>query len=568
MNDSLRWKFQKNLGIQLTYRFNLTEQSNDLKTALENLEVAASATGLTKVEKANCLREYGKALFTQYKAEKKEGGLEEAITLYKEAIELLDNHEHSIVYCLNDLANATLIIFENDGRPNDADQAVNYYLEALACLERFPLIKARESQYFVGLGNAFFIKFEIWDQIADLNQAIYYYQEAVDDTLDSEACLPSRIGSPSRALLRKFRITRDRKYLLAAQNYIQSALDRHPPSPQSTAGLQKSMGISYLHAFYGSNEDITFLDKAANCFQAALDTGCTQPFVVHPPTINLARTLMDKYHYTKNDDDMMKARAQVVRLSTLLRNGNKQALRGVLNIVGEFCTLLYDVKKFQRFTRLGIVFYRLLVAEPSAIPENRLFAALQASRLSFEVMHDALTATDILTSVMKILPEAILMGPNRADHLRAAKSLAPCPSFFLSFSLAAGDSPAESLKLFEQTRCILWNRLFDLKTDITHLREMHEDLAVKFDSLRTTLSRLQPQAAVTEYTAPDLFDQHRLSREYNECLCLVLLLIEQFRPTSLRSEPLIMSENLQRRCCLLLGTIIPIPPCSSRCPLL
>jgi tetratricopeptide (TPR) repeat protein len=520
MNDSLRWKFQKNLGIQLIYRFNLTEQLNDLKTALEILEVAASATGLTKVEKANCLREYGKALFTQYKAQK-EGGLEEAISLYKEAIELLDNNEHSIVYCLNDLANATLIIFENDGRPNDADQAVNYYLEALACLERFPLIKAGKSQYFVGLGNAFFIKFEMWDQIADLNQAIYYYQEAVDDTLDSEACLPSRIGSLSRAFLRKFKITRDRKYLVAAQDCIQPALDRHPPpSPQSTASLQNSMGISYLHAFYASDKDITFFDKAANCFQAALDTGCTRPFVVHPPIINLGRTLVDKYHYTKNHDDMMKAGAQVVRLYTLLRNGNKPVFHGVLNTVGEFCTLVYDVKKFQRFARLGIVFYRLLAAEPSAIPESRLFAALQASRLSFEVMHDARTATDILTSVMKILPEAILMGPNRADHLRAAKSLAPCPSFFLSFSLAAGDSPAESLKLFEQTRCILWNRLFDLKTDITHLRQMHEDLAVKFDSLRTTLSRLQPQA-VTEYTAPDLLDQHRLSREYNECLCLI-----------------------------------------------
>jgi tetratricopeptide (TPR) repeat protein len=522
MTDSFRWRFKRNLGIQLSYRFNVTEQPNDLRMALENLEVAVSATGLSKVEKAICLREYGRVLFTQSKVEKKEGRLDEVIKLYKEAIDLLDENDQSIVSCLNDLANATLIKFENDGRPNDADQAVDYYLEALACLERFPLIKAEKSLYFVGLGNAFFIKFEMWDQIADLNQAIYYYQEAVDHSLDLEANLPSRIGSLSRAVLRKFQITTESKYLLAAQNHIQLALDRSPPpSPQSVASLQNSMGISYLHAFDASNEDITFFDKAADCFQAALDTGCTQPFVRHPPIINLGRTLMGKYEYTKSDDDMIKAAAQLSQLSFLVQNGNNRELRGVLDTAGKFCTLVYDVKKFEQMARVGIFFYRRLAAEPAAVPERRLLAALQASRLSFEAMHDSRTATDILTSAFKILPEAILMGPNRADHLRAAKSLSSCPSFFLSFSLAAGDSPAESLKLFEQTRCIFWNRLFDLKTDITHLRETHEDLAVRFDALRNTLNRLQPQAAMSEFTAPNLLDQHRLAREYNECLCLI-----------------------------------------------
>ena len=504
-------------------RFNLTEQPNDLQTALENLEAAVSATGLTNDDKAECLREYGKALFTQYKVSKKTGGrLDEAIKIYKDAIELMDDNDHTIVYCLNDLANATLIKFENDSRPDDADQAVHYYLEAIAHLERFPLIKVEKPRYFLGLGNAFFIKFEMWDQIADLDQAIYYYREAVDHTLDPEATLPGRTGSLSRALLRNFQISRDSNYLLTAQTYIQSALDRQPPpSPQSVAILQNSMGILYLHAFDASNDDITFFDKAANCFQAALDTGCTQPFVKHPPIINLGRTLISKYRYTKTDDDMNKAMAQVSQLSSLVQNGNNRDFRGALGTVGDFCTLVYDLKKWEQVARIGFSSYRRLAAEPSAIPEHRMLAALQASRLSFEVMHDARTATDILTSVIKILPEAILMGPNRADHLRAAKLLSSCPSYFLSFSLAAGDSPAESLKGFEQTRCIIWNRLFDLNTDITHLKEMHEGLALKFDRLRNTISHLQPQTVVTDSTAPNRLDQHRLAREYNECLCLI-----------------------------------------------
>lgn len=522
VNDSLRWDFQENLGIQLCYRFNLTAQPNDLQAALENLKAAVSATGLAKVEKANCLREYGKALFTQYKVNKKAGRLDEAIKLYKDAVELMNSNDEPIVNCLNDLANATLVKFENDGRPNDADEAIHYYLQAIACLERFPLIKARKPLYFVGLGNAFFIKFEMWDQIADLNQAIYYYQEAVDNTLDSEATFPTRIGGLSQALLLKFQITRDSKYLRAAQDYIQSTLDRQPPpSPRSVAILQNYMGISYLHAFDASNKDISFFDKAADCFQAAVDTGCTQPLVKNPPIINLGRTLMGKYHYTKSDDDMYKASAQVARVLSSSKDGNNRELRATLDTVGQFCALVYDLKKWEEIAKIGFRSYRLLAADSSAIPESRTFAALQASRLSFEVMHDARTATDILTSVIKFLPEAILMGPNRADHLRAAKSLSPFPSYFLSFSLAAGDSPAESLKGFEQTRCIFWNRSFDLKTDITHLKEMHEDLALKFDGLQKTISRLQPQSVATDSTAPNRLDQHRLAREYNECLCLI-----------------------------------------------
>ena len=525
MNDSLRWMFQKNLGIQLSYRFNLTEQPDDLRTALENLEVAVSATGLANNDRADCLREYGRGLFTQYKVSKKTGGrLDEVIKIHKDAIELVDDNDQAIVFYLNDLANATLIKFENDGRPDDADQAVHYYLEAISHLERFPLIELEKPRYFVGLGNAFFIKFEMWDQIADLNQAIYYYKEAVDNSLDLEVSLPDRTGTLSRALLRKFQITRDSKYLVAAQAYIQGALDRQPPpSPQSIAALQNSMGISYLHAFDASNDDITFFDKAANCFQAALDTGCTQPFVKHPPIINLGKTLMGKYQYTKSDDDMMKAATQLSRLSSLTQNGNTNREKcGILYAVGKFCALVYDIKKWEQIARLGFSSYRLLAAEPSAVPEHRMFAALQASRLSFQVMHDARTATDILASVIKILPEVILMGPNRADHLRAAKLHSPYPSYFLSFSLAAGDSPAESLKGFEQTRCIIWNRLFDLNTDITHLKERHENLALEFDRLRNTISRLQPQTVVSDFTAPSIrLDQHRLAREYNDCLCLI-----------------------------------------------
>ena len=521
MNDSLRWKFQKDLGVALGYRFNSTEQPSDLQTAIETLEVALSATGLAKAEKATCLREYGKLLFTRYKVERKAGNLEEVIKSFKTAMELLDNSNWLIVYCLNDLANATLVKFENDGHPSDADQAIHYYLEAVTSLERFPLIQVEKPLYFVGLGNAFFIRFEMWDQTADLNQAIFYYREAVDHTLDSEASLPSRIGSLSRALQQRFAITNDKKFLHDAQDYIKSALDRHPPpSPRNVAYLQNFLGASYLHAFDAS-KDVSYFDKAANCFQAALDSGCTQPNLINPPIINLSRTLMGKFEHTKNDDDMKKAIVQVSRLPGLLQNSNNRDLRGILDTTGKFCTLVYDTKKSEQFAKLGISFYRLLAAESSALPERRLFAALHASRLSFEVLHDPRAATDILSSVINILPEAIIMGPNRSDHLRAAKSLTACPRLFLSFSLAAGDSPAESLKIYEQIRCIIWNRLLDLNTDITHLREVHEDLAIQFDRLRKTFSRLLPQTAMTESTATDRLNQHRLAREYNECLSLI-----------------------------------------------
>jgi len=523
MNKSLRWNFQKNLGVQLTYRFNSTEQPNDLQTGIETLKVAVSTPELVGVEKANCLREYGKVLFAQYKMKKNEEDLDEAIKSYKAAIELLnDDNDVPMMNCLNDLANATLIKFDNEGRPNDADQAVRYYLEAVACLERVPWIKVNKPLYFIGLGNAFFSKFEVWNQIADLNQAIFYYQEAVDHTHDSEASLPSRIGSLSQGLQRKFQVTKDKKFLLAAQGYMQNALGRHPPpSPRDVAYLQNYLGASYIHAFDASNEDISFFDKAADCFQAAIDTGCTLPFVMNPPIVNLCRTLMGKFEFTKSNEDMGKAAAHVFRLPSLLQNINDQEKRGLLDTTGKFCALVYDVEKLEQFARIGILFYRLLVAEPATIPERRLFAALQASRLSFEALHDARTALDILGPVIKILPEAILMGPNRADHLRAAKLFVMCPGYILSFSLAAGDSPAESLKLFEQSRCIIWNRLFDLNSDISHLREKHEDLAVNFDRLRNNFSRLQLQTIVTESTAHDRLDQHNLAREYNECLHLI-----------------------------------------------
>ncbi|KAF8896885.1 CHAT domain-containing protein [Gymnopilus junonius] len=527
-----RWKFQQLLGVQLSYRFKVSEKPRDLDEAVLSLKAAVDTTaeGLTDADKADNLREYGKALFARFQVSKRPDDFDSAVEALKKAVILFGPDKMTVVDASNDLANAMTIQFDKTGKLKDINKAIDYYLQALAALERFPMIEVRKPVYYMGLGNAFFTKYEMWEQMTDLNQAIAYYEAAVKASDPSDVRFGGRIGSLSRAQLQKCRSTHDGRLLLILQGNIKSFLARMPsPSSHEIAFLQNILGASYLHEYDESDNEVAFFDKAAESFQAALDAGSAHPLDVNFPLINLTRALTGKYSKTRTSEQLLKIQGH-------FRNPNSRELRSLLDTLGQFSALVYDTKNQLQFGRLAAKYYLTIASDPTAFSERRLWASLQASRLIYEVNHAPADARNVLVQVVKLLPEAILMGPNRADQLRAAKGLAPLPSLIISFSLAAGDTLEDALLLYEQSRSFIWNRLLDMKTDLSALHDKHKDLADRFEHLRLVLNRVSPQAVVTEESAIFRVRQHDLSNEYNEILRLIRLK-EGFERFLLLDEP-------------------------------
>lgn len=528
LDVSAKWKFQQILGIQFGCRFQVTEHKDDLKKGISSLKEALAFDGLSDSDKAMTLREYGKLVFQYYKLIKQETDLEEAVRSLETAIELSGENLITKILCINDLATAFLVRFENTGKPEVMQQSIDQFLHGLDLIDpTSPSLKQHQPMFQLGLGNAFFMRYEVWNQAADLNQAISYYRDAVDNTEPSDTRLATRVGSLGRALQNKCLVTNNKKYLEQAQECVANVLASPyiTLSPHEVSFLQNIKGIFYMHAFDNSDEDLSLLDAAAECFRLAAQSGCKQPMLINPPIINRIRALMTKYEFTKREEDLQKVVKESPQISTFMKSPNYRELRGMLDTVAKLATLVYDTKKHKQFGVVGMMFYAFVAKDESAFPGRRIWASLQLARLNYEVLNQPSMARDSLVSVLNLLPNAILMCSNRADQLRASKQFSALPGHVASFSLAAGDTPGDALKWFEQGRSIIWNRLINTKTDLTHLREKHEDLASKFEFITGRLNRLDSSSSdsLTATDSPALLQlrQHQLALEYNDTVRII-----------------------------------------------
>lgn len=521
-----RWKFEQILGIQLGYRFQASENIADLEEGILSIKAAMDTTtdNLTSFDRGTNLSHYGLLLFQRFKMLQKREDLDASIHSLETSLDIFGPEQNSVAAVYNDLGIAFNVKFEITGKVEDVHKAIDYHKEALAAIDRFPILAANKPMYYFGLGNTFFLSYETWDQAADLSQAIVFYEEAVKNTRPQDMRRFTRIGSLCRMLLHKYHVMKDRKSLTMAQKILQDTLVGPPvPNPRQISFLQNILGHSYLYEYDASENDLSFLDNAAQCFSIAANSGSTIPSDINPPTVNLAKALVGKYSKTKSDIDFLKAAQQILQLRNILSklNVNSREMRGLAETLGNFSTEVYDIKKAPQFGMMGLTAYTLVAQDETAFPERRLWALIECARLTYEINQDAVKARETLVNALQILPEAIPIGPNRGDQLRSAKRLKHLPRLLISFSIAAGDDSADTLLLYEQSRSLLWNRLIDSKTDLSRLREADEDLAAKFEHLRINLNRASPPAVVTAMSTDNRINHHNVNREYQETLRLI-----------------------------------------------
>lgn len=517
-----RWKVLAVLAPHLLCRFNSTESLADLQRAQSLLQEALMTPDLPDDAKSDCLREHGKLLFNKYKLDKNPDNIEGSIQSLSNSIALADSQSISVASAYNDLGNAYSLKFEMNGKSDDSRKSIEAFLKAIACVDRYPIISVQRPMYLHNLANSFFVHHERGNEVLDLDHAISYYQEALDATADLSPQASNRTGALSWALQRKFDVTKDPKYLSQARDSLEFVLANNPSLRlRDVAFLENRLGATYLREFY-ETQDIFLLDKAADCFRkVAKDSGCTIPEFVNPGIINLARTLMHKYEITKTDEDMKAAAAEFFQLPKQLLNPSIRETHGLLDSAGQFCSLVYDTTKRKPFGTMAILFYKLLVNEPSTSSLERVYTAMLHARLQYEVNLDAFEAISSLTLAVGLMSEAIMMGSNRADQLRAAKRMAWLPGHIIAFGLAAGNTPGDIVQLFERGRSFIWNRLVDQKTEISDLWEAHQDLANTFEALREQLTRTRAQSQVIESTARSRLFQHDVAVEYNSILKLI-----------------------------------------------
>ncbi|PPR07970.1 hypothetical protein CVT24_002649 [Panaeolus cyanescens] len=519
-----KWMFYQRLGISYGYRFKANRGPADLEEAISSFE-SALKENLLPFDKMNTHQEYARALSFAYPFTQKAEHIDAAIYHNDSALALTTEDMPAIVSCYEAFSIIYMNKYEVTGDVADIHKATSYALQAVSYIDHFPSRKHEKSRYFTCLGNAFYAQYDTADQTADLNQAIFYYDQSVRHTILGDARYFIRMGSLCRALLRKFFATKSVEHFNTVKDHIQEALAMTNPIPSvsDSAFLHDILGTGYLYAYYMAQDSAVPNIHAIHCaieqFQASIATNCGIPSVINPPMINLLNASIAKYSVTKSDEDLVQTAGRILQYMPILQSSlTKHELVFLVRKVAEFCTLFYNSKKINQFGLFATFLHTSVAMEQSMVSHIRLDSAVEAATLSYQTLSTVKPegAAQLIKYAAELLPTTILVATSRADQLRSLRRLSMLPSLGLSFYLVAKNSATEALHIYEQTRSLVWNRFLDLKTDLGDLEEKHPDLAARLKLIRTKLDQGPTQNVIaSETTGRARLEKTQLAHEYD-----------------------------------------------------
>ena len=105
--------------------------------------------------------------------------------------------------------------------------------------------------------------------------------------------------------------------------------------------------------------------------------------------------------------------------------------------------------------------------------------------------HHFIPARNILQRVVKLIPLVSPRTLERNDQQFWISQFSGLAAETVSLSLECGDTASDFLQTLELGRGILASLQLEIRSDISSLREAHQDLASRFDIIRDILDRPQ-----------------------------------------------------------------------------
>ncbi|EDR02234.1 uncharacterized protein LACBIDRAFT_191801 [Laccaria bicolor S238N-H82] len=382
-----------------------------------------------------------------------------------------------------------------------------------------------------------------------LTEALHFAEESIKATSEYDQNMPLRLRSAATILAHRFDLGSDLQDIERAvslgEQGLQSSCLRKTDRWKVLAVL-----APHLLCRFNSTESLADLQRAHSLLQEALMTPDLPDDAKSDCLREHGKLLFNKYKLDKNPDNI-EGSIQSLSNSIALADSQSISVASAYNDLGNAYSLKFEMNGKSDDSRKSIEAFLKAIACVDRYPiisvqrpmylhnlANSFFVhhergnevldldhaisyyqealdatadlSPQASNRTGALMNlDAFEAISSLTLAVGLMSEAIMMGSNRADQLRAAKRMAWLPGHIIAFGLAAGNTPGDIVQLFERGRSFIWNRLVDQKTEISDLWEAHQDLANTFEALREQLTRTRAQS------------QHDVAVEYNSILKLI-----------------------------------------------
>ena len=455
----------QNVGISLRARYARTGRVGDLNAAIEAL---GAAVGLASeavdrageavdraggaAELAALLSSHGAAMLARFDRAGRLTDLDTAVDLTRRATATaaLDNPDQA-VYFLN-LCAALLTRFRSTGSVSDLDEATAAGIQGCAATgSGHPWF----ANNLLNFGLCLMEKFKYSHEPKDIDLAVGVLREVVAATPEGHLSRALRLSALSDSLHLQARNDNRPDALHEAVEVLRQALAvtpiNHPERVERLTGLGCALSSRFEHT--GAALD---LDEAVAVLREAV---VTAP-VDHPARTrlltNLSYALRRRYrHYGHHEDLDQAARASA------------------------------------EATRL-----------PSAPPVARIEAVRTAAILA-EQNNDPAGAADLLEVAVRLLPEVAprrLPRPDQQARLSAVAGLAnrAAAAALASPAMPASHRAVRAMTLLEAGRAVLLSQSLETRGDLTDLRAVRPDLAMRFTELTGRLNRHTAQRVHTD----------------------------------------------------------------------
>lgn len=497
-----------NAGLTYRVRFELTSDAADLAKSIRYAEAAWRATPADDPGGAALLGNLAGAYQLRFTRFGDPADLGRAIGYWRQA-ERTSTHYADRASMLSSLGLAIRMRYEQAGADADLDEAIR--LSTRAVLEA----SERQEAYAGLLSNCavtYKLRFERFEDSADLDEALGYAQRAVDVTPGGHPEYAKYLCGLAALYGAMFQQTSKVEHLDQAIRLGREGLEATPLT-HAGRGLDLSdLGLAYQLRF-GQNkvpEDLMLAIRYGGEAVQATPAG-------HPERAmrlsNLALAYQAQYQRTGAEEDLDRA----------LRYGTEavQATPGDHPHRAMFLSNLAAVylAQFERgipeSLDQAINCWRGAVSSPTA-PTLKRVAAAVAWGIACQPLDDPAPAAEGFAAAVRLLPLLAWRGLDRSlreQHLADAGGLVTDAA---GWAIAAGNLET-AVELLEQGRSVLWSQSLQLRTDLTRLRALDEDLASRLDEIRAALDRPRPlSGAITGEDAEANWNQELAASRYRD----------------------------------------------------
>jgi hypothetical protein len=479
-NNSNKPVFLFNIGTYYGIRYDRLGEVSDLDTSIRCIQQALGIVADDQSKRAQILLNLSKQLRRKAKLLDSPEDLETAKKHAEDALSsIADDHPNRVSFCSN-LGILFFSSYERSGRPPELDRAIEYYRAAvLNCPKDHP---NRWKIYLVQLGLGLSARFGISLQMADLQEAIAFIEEAAAATppeFPGRAVVFNNLGG---VYLRRYRIAKAATDLEAAiQNYrlaVESIHPDHADRPWYQVFLADALCVRFRR--FG---EISVLDEAIKCCQAehllpARKGACFDL---------LGRLYLTKFKSTDSATDL-KESIRYSQLALETTSANDPSRLDYLSQVGEGYKELFNAEQLtEDLNRSSNAFSEIF--NTAELPTRRLFAGL---RLAFNQTSEELwtEAADTIDRIVPLLSEVIPPSHSRDDAQNLLRTFHEISSVAPAVFLKAGRSAMQALEVLENFRGIIAGLTVDARSDVSMLNEKQLDLWRRYTECRKQLAAL------------------------------------------------------------------------------